>query len=360
VGTTRRVKIVTGLKCNIQCVFCYYRDNLNAPNRTIEAIRKDIGYAFSHGVREVDFSGGEPTVHKQLPELISYAKSIGMERCCIISNGVRLADASYLCALKESGLDEILFSLHGPDAQTHDEITQHRGSFDKISRALDNAVKLGLDIRINTVVNRLNYRKIDSLSVMLLELSPVQVNFITINDWCFAKHLVDKYMLSYTEMSGFLKEACDILEPVVPAVNIRYIPFCFMRGYERFICDHRQVAHDPYEWMPHVRARLEEGTGLLRYTGILGYGFAMAGAYRGVFKKPWKKVLDDCVVEGLRRWFYTKPDSCRDCAFQEICDGVERTYSGKYGVEELVPCKGEKIVDPVHFRRGNRFWSREK
>jgi hypothetical protein len=307
-------------------------------------------------VREVDFSGGEPTVHGRLPELISYAKSIGMERCCIITNGLRLAEESYLCTLKGSGLDEILFSLHGPDAETHDEITQRKGSFDRISTALDNAVKLGVAIRINTVVNRLNYGKIGLLSEMLVKLHPVQVNFITINDWCFAKHLADKYMLSYTEMSGFLKAACDILEPVVPAVNIRYIPFCFMSGYERFICDHRQVVYDPYEWVPHVRARLEEGTGLLRYLGILGYGFTIAGAFQGILRKSLSGVLDDCVVEGLRRWFYRKQASCSNCVFHEICDGVERTYSAKYGFGELTPRKGERIVDPVHFRRGNRIW----
>lgn len=356
---TSRVKIVTGLKCNIQCVFCYYRDNLNAPNREVGAICKDIDYAFRHGVRQVDFSGGEPTVHNQLPALISYAKSIGMERCCIITNGLRLAEESYLGALKAAGLDEILFSVHGPDAETHDEITQRPGSFDRISRALDNALKLGLEIRVNTVVNRLNYRKIDVLSELLVRFHPVQVNFITINDWCFAKHLADRYMLSYTEMSGHLKAACDLLEPVVPAVNVRYIPFCFMQGYERFVCDHRQVVYDPYEWVPHVRARLEEGTGLLRYLGILCYGLALAGTFKGLFRKRLKMVLDDCVVEGLRKWFYRKPSRCRSCAYQGICDGVERTYMEKFGFGELLPLDGEAISDPVYFRRGNRRWCTE-
>lgn len=353
---TRRVKIVTGLKCNIQCVFCYYRDNLNAPNRTVEHIQHDVAHAYRHGVREVDFSGGEPTVHGDLPSLIEYSKKIGMERCCIITNGLRLADRPYMQTLVDAGLDEVLFSVHGPDAQIHDEITQRAGSFDKISKALCNASQCGLEIRVNTVVNRINYQGLDRFSRMILKYTPRQVNFITINDWCFAKHLVDKYMLTYTEMSSYLKCACDILENDVPAVNVRYIPFCFMQGYERFVCNHKQVPYDPYEWVPRIRARLEEGTGLMRYLGILGYGFFIAGACRGLFSKPLSHVMDDSVVEGLRRWFYTKRDSCRKCRYHELCDGVERTYAEKFGMNELVSCSGERYADPVVFRKGNKAW----
>ncbi|MBI5657438.1 MAG: radical SAM protein, partial [Geobacter sp.] len=120
---TRRVKIVTGLKCNIRCVFCYYRDNLNAPNRSITEICDDIRYAYRHGIREIDFSGGEPTVHHDLANLITEAKSIGMKKVCVITNGWRLAEAGYLHSLRNAGLDEVLFSVHGSSALIHDELT---------------------------------------------------------------------------------------------------------------------------------------------------------------------------------------------------------------------------------------------
>ena len=104
---TKRVKVVTGLKCNIKCVFCYYRDSLNAPNRRYNEIIHDLLYARRHGISVVDFSGGEPTVHPDLPKLISEAKALGMEKECIISNGVRLSNREYLKTLKDAGLDEI-------------------------------------------------------------------------------------------------------------------------------------------------------------------------------------------------------------------------------------------------------------
>ena len=347
---TRRVKIVTGLKCNIQCIFCYYRDALHAPNKSFAQIKKDLCYAYRHGIREVDFSGGEPTVHPQLPELISTAKEIGMEKVCIISNGWRLADRDYLHSLKDAGLDEILFSLHGPNEEIHEQLTDTKGSFARISKAFHNAAEEGVQIRTNTVVNRINFDHLIEVGEFVLKYNPIQVNFITINDWCYAKNLVEKLMLTYSEMSGPLQKVCDLLEPHVPAVNVRYIPFCFMRGYERFVCDHRQVIYDPYEWVHRVRARLEEGTSLLRYLGKIGYGFFVAGGWKCLFRGSVSDLLDECVVEGLRKWFYVKGADCRKCRFFEICDGVERTYSSEFRLDELIPVTGERINNPVFFR----------
>jgi molybdenum cofactor biosynthesis enzyme MoaA len=348
---TKRVKIVTGLKCNIQCVFCYYRDNLKAPNREFNEIRRDLLYARRHGIEEIDFSGGEPTVHQELPQLIAEAKKVGMKKICIISNGWRLADLPYLRSLKAAGLDEILFSLHGPTAEIHDALTATPGSFDRITRAMEHAVNQRIAIRTNTVVNRLNYQHLTDLSHFISRHQPVQVNFIAINDWCFAKNLVEKLMLSYPEMSAPLKEACDLLGTRVPEVNVRYIPFCFMQGYERFVCNHRQAQYDHYEWVPHVRARLEEGTGLARYLAIIGYGFFIAGCWKRLLSRRPADLLDDCVVEGLRRWFYQKHADCRNCRYRELCDGVERAYACEYGLDELGASSGERIADPVQFRR---------
>jgi pyruvate-formate lyase-activating enzyme len=347
---TRRVKVVTGLKCNIRCVFCYYRDSLDAPNRSLARIQEDIAYAYRRGVREIDFSGGEPTVHPDLPLIITKAKEAGIQRVCIISNGWRLADVNYLKLLKSSGLDEILFSLHGPNEEIHDRITDTPGSFRRMSEALGHAADEGLVVRTNTVVNRLNYSHLRELCVQIAQYHPAQVNFITINDWCYAKNIIGNLMVSYSEMAPQLREACDFLGPSVPAVNVRYIPFCFMEGYERFVCNHRQVPFDRYEWVPRVRARIEEGTGLLRYLGILGYGMVLGGAWRRLCCQPFATTLDDCVTEGLRRHYYAKGPRCSGCRYRELCDGVEKTYAREYGFKELTPARGEGLRDPIHFR----------
>ncbi len=348
---TKRVKIVTGLKCNIQCLFCYYRDSLKAPNRTFAEIKKDLLFARRHNVAELDFSGGEPTMHPDLPAMISEAKKLGFKRVAIISNGVRLSDEKYLATLKTEGLDEILFSVHGPDADVHDQLTTVAGSFTKISSALANAAAAGITIRTNTVVNQINVYSLPSIASFVAGFNPRQVNFITINDWCFAKHLVDKLMLPYTDMSPHLKVACDFLAPRVPAVNVRYIPFCFMKGYERFVCNHKQVVYDQFEWVPYVRTRLEVQNTLLRSWAIVAYGYAVGGAFKKSFQIPFTELLDESITEALRHWFYTKGKECRQCSRNPICDGVENTYAKKFGLAELTNINGDLIRDAVYFRQ---------
>lgn len=349
---TKRVKIVTGLKCNIKCVFCYYRDNLDAPNRTVVDILADVRYAYRNGVREIDYSGGEPTVHPDLPKLISSAKQLGMERVCIITNGWRLAEQGYFQELKSAGLDEALFSVHGSSAEVHDQLTAVSGSFERISRAMQNSVDLGVVVRTNTVVNRINLDNLLEISRFVAAHMPAQVNFITVNDWCYAKHLVDALMVRYSEMAPRLQEACDFLETKTPAVNVRYIPFCFMLGYERFVCNHPQVMYDPYEWVPRVRARMEEGTSFRRYLGILCYGLFLCGAILKFGRLSLADTLDESVVEGLRRWFYTKRTDCKYCKYTKLCDGVEKTYAKEFGTSELMPCGGARLDDPIYFRKG--------
>ena len=348
--TTKRVKIVTGLKCNIQCVFCYYRDNLKAPNRTFDDIRLDLLYAQKHGIQEIDFSGGEPTLHPDLSKLISEAKSLGMRKVSIITNGWRLADRQYLQTLKVAGLDEVLFSVHGPDSDTHDSITRVSGSFQRISEALTNAAEEGIMIRTNTVVNGLNYKHLPNIASFVLLFHPVQVNFITINDWCFAKNLVDTLMVPYSEMSLQLKKACDLLVNRVNTVNVRYIPFCFMKDYERFVCNHKQSVFDPYEWVPRVRARLEVQNSFLRFLAIVLYGFIFGGTFKKALRISPSELADQSIIEALRKWNYTKQQGCTDCRYEKLCDGVENTYANKYGLRELLPEAGEKIVDPNFFR----------
>lgn len=348
---TRRVKIVTGLKCNIQCVFCYYRDSLRAPNRSLQEIRSDLQYAWRHDIREVDFSGGEPTIHPDLPAMIAEARRMGMERVCIISNGWRLADKAYMLVLRNAGLDEILFSLHGSREELHDILTATSGSFARITQALSNAAELGISIRTNTVVSKMNAATLHELAHFVLRYHPDQVNFITVNDWCYAKNLVDKLMISYSEMSESLKHVCDILGPKVPAVNVRYIPFCFMGGYERFVCNHRQVPYDRYEWVPRVRARLEIQNTLARFIGIIGYGLIVGGAIRQFGRVPWGELLDSAVTEGLRSRFYVKGSACKKCALNSLCDGVEKTYAQNFGTAELSAVSGDRIYFPMHFRR---------
>jgi pyruvate-formate lyase-activating enzyme len=347
---TRRVKVVTGFRCNADCMFCYYKDRLKSPNLDPRLIKKDLDFAFRQGIREVDFSGGEPTIHPQIGELIGYTKKKGFEKVCIITNGIALANKDYYRSLRESGLDETLFSVQGHDRMSHDSFVNVEGAFARLTSALENAVSLGIKVRTNTVVHKRNHADLLKACRVIAPFKPLQVNFIVVNDWECAKHLLKEVVCRYSEMAPHLKEACDFLAPYLENINVRYIPFCMMAGYEKYLCDVTQLKYDPYEWVPWVRTMLEKHYRWYLTCGLIGFGLLTHRAPLKLLGMKGGEFLDECIINGIRRYGYRQGAECRFCRYRLICDGLERTYARLLGFQELKRIEGENVVEPYYFR----------
>ena len=163
---TRRVKLHTNHACNLKCRFCYYGDsaNIKCKEPTFEELKEQIKIAKNAGALDIDFSGGESTIMKFFPELISYTKNLGFRDICVITNGLRMSNKDYAKKLVDSGLNNVLFSLEGYNSKTHDYLTRVPGSFDKINKAIKNAKELGLKVRINITVTKENYKVLDRIN----------------------------------------------------------------------------------------------------------------------------------------------------------------------------------------------------
>jgi len=95
-------------RCNLHCSMCFYPDD-GIPDPSSRAIRRmidDFEGPF------IVFSGGEPTVREDLPDLISYAVRRGRDTC-IATNGLALQDPAMVSRLSDAGLRQCLFSLNG-------------------------------------------------------------------------------------------------------------------------------------------------------------------------------------------------------------------------------------------------------
>ena len=69
-----------------------------------------INKAWAAGIPHITFTGGEPTLRDDLPELIEYAEAKGMVSG-LLSDGLQLAERDYLNTLLMTGLDHLLFIL---------------------------------------------------------------------------------------------------------------------------------------------------------------------------------------------------------------------------------------------------------
>ena len=80
---------------------------------TTEEWGQILDIAWQAGVPHITFTGGEPTLREDLPDLIAYAEKNG-QVCGLLTDGLKLAEKSYLSTLLNTGLDHLLFLLQ-PD-----------------------------------------------------------------------------------------------------------------------------------------------------------------------------------------------------------------------------------------------------
>jgi radical SAM protein with 4Fe4S-binding SPASM domain len=89
----------------------------------IKKILKDLA---DHGLKLVEFSGGEPLLAKDIMELIDYACALDLE-ISLVSNGTLFTDE--LCKRIKHAVKHVHITLRGYDAATHDGVTGVKGSY---------------------------------------------------------------------------------------------------------------------------------------------------------------------------------------------------------------------------------------
>ncbi len=144
-----------GRRCNLKCVHCYaqskdieYEDEL-----TTEQGKELIDDLAEFGSPVILFSGGEPTMRKDLPELAEYAKSKGM-RAVISTNGT-LIDEKMAKVLKKIGLSYVGISLDGV-RETNDKFRGVPGAFDAAIDGLRNCMKEDIKVGLRFTINKKN------------------------------------------------------------------------------------------------------------------------------------------------------------------------------------------------------------
>lgn len=151
------LSICVGGKCDSRCTFCFTEWIRYVPQLTSEQIRYALVEARTiPTLASVVFSGGEPTLRPDLLGLIDYAAGLGYQEIGLQTNGHKLVALDYTEKLATAGVTNALISLHGARAVTHDRITAHPGSFEKVCRGLALVSQKMTSVEVNYVVCKQN------------------------------------------------------------------------------------------------------------------------------------------------------------------------------------------------------------
>ncbi len=128
------------------------------------------------GFDKFRFTGGEPTLHPDLVELVRFTRSLSPSPFVALTTNAYLL-AKQARALADAGLQRVNISL---DSMQPDRFLQlaRRGSLDKVLEGISAAEEAGLEVKINTVVvQNFNEDEVVSLAALTLK-HPWQIRFL--------------------------------------------------------------------------------------------------------------------------------------------------------------------------------------
>lgn len=285
-GEAKQLGLVFQLdfRCNQKCVFCTSDKSL--PRLDDATRRRLIARSLESKPSRVVFTGGEPTLDKNLFKYIALAKDAGVLEAAVYTNAMAFADAGYARRAVDAGLDLALVSLHSQTASVSDRITGCAGGYDKTVRGLENLRELGVFTVINYVVNGINYAG-----------TPDFVRFVAGRFPAAA--------LNFSYVAPIMEETASA--EIVP----RFSDAVPLLNEAMDLCDSLGVVAAGLE--PHWGVTpCAMGDGRLRYFPILP---PLSQQYSG----------------------FVKAASCAECGLDACCPGVRRNYAKLYGTSELKP-----------------------
>ncbi|NLF01009.1 MAG: radical SAM protein [Anaerolineales bacterium] len=166
-------EIALTYRCQNRCFFCYASSPERGrvvPEMTPEQVCTVLDKIVDQArVPSVSFTGGEPTLYPQLPELIAHARGRGL-RTNLITNGIRCAEEAYVARLTEAGLHSAQVSLEAGDATVHDAVVGNPGAFEATLRSVRTLKAAGIHTHTNTTINTRNLEALPALIDLLADM----------------------------------------------------------------------------------------------------------------------------------------------------------------------------------------------
>ncbi len=310
-------------RCNLACRHCYnpykrpgeqtprvygYRENLRTIKRLLDQVE----------LRQLTISGGEPLLAERFLELVLFVRLRGLP-VTLISNGTRGAPEDW-AQLVELGVGLFELPVLGPDAATHDAITQQPGSFEATQATIRLLVERGARVCAAVVVSGMNLARLEDtlelvagLGVGSVLLNRVNIGGLGLGHW-------RELWLEPSQVDDMLVVA----DRASRAQDLKIVsgvctPLCAVDPAR-----HPRVRTPTCSTDPSRRPLTMDGSGELRSCNhspvILG----------NVHEQHMSEILDS---PELRRWRELIPPMCQSCERWEACLGGCRAASEQLGCD---------------------------
>jgi len=321
-GKTLSIEI--GIRCNNRCSFCYQSGWRSRGSRladpSFETLVGKLKWGMENGYDSVGFSGGEPTIRRDMVDLVRTSVELGFCRVSITTNGRRFSNREFAKTMLEAGLDSIGWSLHGPDARMHDALVGREGAFRQVMEGMKNVSELShelnvkLDQNLFVLVNTSNHRKLARIcrlgrrhGIKLMIFQPVIYSKGNVSQ-------ASRHAVELTELVGSVRKAARAGKREGWFVKLFNLPPCFFP--------------DMLEAFEHQRYPVD----IFRYQEKESAGESRVVAHQG----------------------YVLLDRCTACLLQPFCPGLHQSLIPQ---EDLLDLALSTLDTPEGARRGEIWLS---
>jgi MoaA/NifB/PqqE/SkfB family radical SAM enzyme len=304
-GRTQKLVLFTGFSCSSHCHFCIDLNKRDLPDKSTRQIVQEMVQAKAAGVEYLEMIGGETTIRRDFIPLVRTAKKLGFKDIVVVTNGRMFAHEAFAKDTVAAGVTDLVFSIHGPDAKLHDELTYVPGAFDELLRGVANVRAAGLErIFGNCTVVRQNMARLPEIAALFLRLGIHHVEYIFVDP---------TYGGAYTNFAGLVPRIADAAPYMREALAVgrrggtkdfvaRYVPLCHFPDDLDQISEIREVAtFRTRHWAPDFK------------NDDVGAGRVAAGR--------------------------SKTARCGGCSLFDRCEGIWNEYLARYDDSELTPVK---------------------
>lgn len=202
-----RMDLALTYRCNNDCAHCYNARERTYPELSTLEWKRIIERLWSIGVPHIVFTGGEPTLRSDLPELIAHAQAMG-QITGLNTNGRRLANKEYIHKLVDAGLDHVQITIESHEPAIHDEMVNKHGAWRQTVSGIENALDTPLYVMTNTTMLQNNS---PHLANTLIFLGSLGVPTIGLNALIYSGRGIDVGTgLNESDLAPLLEIARDI------------------------------------------------------------------------------------------------------------------------------------------------------
>ncbi len=209
-SSLQRCELILTSRCNFNCPYCRGMKTKDKGDIPKEDAFHIIDLWSSHNLKNIRFSGGEPTLWKDLIELVEYTKSKNVNRIAISTNGS--ANFDYYLKLLDAGINDFSISLDSCCSSMGNKMAGLNNIWDKIISNIEKLSKISY-ITVGVVLTEDNYSELNSiisfasgLRVQDIRIIPAAQISKKLNGVDIDSQLLDKHPILKYRFKNFINE----------------------------------------------------------------------------------------------------------------------------------------------------------